>query len=349
MFFPTPKIVYPNDNKEIIAKIEKLLCEENLKNDFIEEYAIILSDEDELIAVIGRYLNNLRCLVIKKEYRNYNLANILIDFMIKRIYKNHFKEIFVFTKPINFKIFQNLGFRIIYNNDEFGFLTNRFDLLNKYLKYLLNEKEDKENSSVIVMNANPFTKGHEYLIKKACENSSFVYVIMVSEEASLFTYKERLDMIKLAIQKFSNVKILEGSNYLVSKNVFPSYFLPSKEEVVKQQIILDSFIFVNYIVPALNIKKRFVGEEPFSITTNLYNQIMTEVFKTKEIELIIIPRKKYQDKSISATQVRKLFIQGNFEEISQLVPTSSLNYLKNLNYSKYKENKELLKLVEKKY
>ncbi|QTX02685.1 [citrate (pro-3S)-lyase] ligase [Candidatus Phytoplasma luffae] len=349
MLFQKPKIIYPKDNKnkEIFIKIKKILYEEKFQKDIIDEYAIILSNENEIIGVIGRYLNNLRCLVIQPKYRNYNFANILIDFMIKRIYKNNFKEVFVFTKSINCKIFKNLGFKIIYSNDEFSFLTNRYDIFTQYLEYLKQEKEENNNNSAIVMNANPLTKGHEHLIKTASQNSDFVYIIMVSEEGSLFTYKERLDMVKLVTQNYNNIKVVEGSNYLVSKNVFPSYFLSSKEEVIKKQIILDSFIFVTHIASVLNIKKRFVGEEPFSFTTNLYNQIMKDIFQKQGIELVILPRLRYKDKAISATQARKLFINSKFEQIAEIVPISSLNYLKNLNPEKYKENKKLLSLVDK--
>lgn len=55
----------------------------------------------------------------------------------------------------------------------------------------------------------------------------------------------------------------------------------------------------------------------------------------------------FQRKAISATQVRKLFIQGNFDKIKNLVPKSTFNFLKKLDYLKYRTDPDLLKLVDK--
>ncbi|KXT29273.1 citrate lyase ligase C-terminal domain protein [Candidatus Phytoplasma oryzae] len=352
--FQKPKIISAED-KVILKEIKTLLKEENLKKDLIEEYACIFTNKNSMIGFIGRYANNLRCLVIKKKYRQYNIANILIDFMLKRIYQQNFREIFVFTKPINFDIFMNLGFKLIFNNKKFGFFTNRYDLFQEYLNYLSSQKIEYQNlkihqdNSVIIMNANPFTKGHEFLIQKAIQKSNFVYVIIVKEEASLFSYAQRLYMVKSATCSLKNVKIIEGSNYLVSKNVFPSYFLKSKKAASLEQMYLDASIFSNFIAPRLDIKKRFVGEEPFSKVTHLYNMTMKKILFKKKIELIIVSRMMFKNKFISATQVRKFFIEGNFKEIKNLVPYTTFEFLKKLDYKKYQNQINLLKLVDKNF
>ncbi|WP_153369264.1 nucleotidyl transferase family protein [Candidatus Phytoplasma sacchari] len=349
----SPKIVDFNDYS-ILKKIEKILKEEDLKKDLVEEYAVIFSnDKNEIAAFIGRYANNLRCLVVKKKFRQYNISNILVDFMSKRIYKLNFREIFVFTKFDNLNIFENLGFKSIFHNDKFCFLTNRYDLFEKYLDYLslnkikLNHYKINTFNSVIVMNSNPFTKGHYFLIQNAIKQSQFVYIILVREELSLFTYEQRREMVKLGIKDLKNVKIIEGSNYLISKNVFPSYFFKSQEESSLEQMHLDSFIFSDFIAPRLDVKRRFVGSEPFSRTTELYNNVMKKIFLNKGLELIIIPRILFKTRAISATIVRKLFIKGEFQKIKKLVPLSTFNFLKNLNYLEYRKNPNLLKFVNK--
>ncbi|MDV3158388.1 MAG: hypothetical protein Q8753_01890 [Pigeon pea little leaf phytoplasma] len=124
------------------------------------------------------------------------MTNLLISFIIKRIYKENFNEIFVFTKPINFTIFKKLGFKLIYFNEDFGFFTNRYDYFEEYLVYLSeiqkkNIVSNMNNISAIVMNANPFTKGHQYLVQTASNNSDFVYLIMVKEDISLFSGRQR--------------------------------------------------------------------------------------------------------------------------------------------------------------
>ncbi|MDV3166251.1 MAG: adenylyltransferase/cytidyltransferase family protein ['Waltheria sp.' little leaf phytoplasma] len=282
------------------------------------------------------------------------MANLLISFIIKRIYEENFNEIFVFTKPINFTIFKKLGFKLIYCDKDFGFFTNRYDYFEEYLVYLseIHKKNNLSNSnniSAIIMNANPFTKGHHYLVKTASNNSDFVYIIMVKEDISLFSYEQRKEMVKLATKDIPNVFVVEGSNYLVSRNVFPSYFLSSPEQVIRSQIILDTNIFTNYIACKLAIKTRYVGEEPFSYTTNLYNTIMKEILFKSSIELVILPRLIEDFKPISATQVRKLFIQGNFKDMKKLVPITTLKFLQKLNYKKYAQNPEISKLIDKSF
>ncbi|WP_425380550.1 [citrate (pro-3S)-lyase] ligase [Spiroplasma endosymbiont of Stenodema calcarata] len=336
-------------DKLTLNKIEKLLGSVNLKSDIIEECAVIYDESKNVIATVSRYLNTLKCLAIEPAYQGNNLANKLVTYMIQRIYDQGWNEVFVFTKPDYFSTFQSLGFNIIYQNHNFAFLTNRDDLFKNYLDYLAKEKTNYNNASVIVMNANPFTKGHLFLVQQASLKSDFVYIIPVKESGSLFTYQQRKTMIELGIQEFKNVKLLEGSNYLVSKNVFPSYFLSSPLAVIQEQTNLDVHIFVDYIAKALQIKTRFVGEEPYSLTTNEYNKTMKTVFMANDLNLIIIPRLSFNEKAISATTARKLFIQGDFDELQRIVPKTSADFLKKLDYLSYQKLSNIDDLINKDY
>ncbi|MDO8060028.1 GNAT family N-acetyltransferase [Candidatus Phytoplasma citri] len=155
-----PRIVHEGEINEI-ESIKQLLFRNGLINDLVHEYVIIKDLNNKLIGVVGRYYNNIRCLSIDPEYQGYNLANLLISFIIKRIYTENFNEIFVFTKPMNFTIFKKLGFQMIYCNEDFGFFTNRYDYFEEYLVYLseINKKNNLSNSnniSAIIMNANPW-------------------------------------------------------------------------------------------------------------------------------------------------------------------------------------------------
>ncbi|PQP78702.1 [citrate (pro-3S)-lyase] ligase [Spiroplasma sp. ChiS] len=278
------KQVLPNEYN-YINHINQFLESLDLRPDLVQEYGVIYNQK-QIIGVIGRYLNNLKCLGVSPSYQGYNLANTLVTYMIEKIYQQGFNEVFVFTKPVYEELFQQLGFELIVKNEKALFLTNRYDYFQNYLQYLRSQKQPTELNGVIVLNANPFTKGHQYLIKKASEQMECVYLILVKEEASLFTYQQRLTMTKLGTKYLRNVVVLEGSYYLVSKNIFPSYFLPSVTEVIKTQTQLDTQIFLNYFVPLLRIKKRFVGEEPFSKTTNLYNETMRSMMRNNNFDLV---------------------------------------------------------------
>ncbi|WP_368486539.1 [citrate (pro-3S)-lyase] ligase [Spiroplasma sp. DGKH1] len=336
-------------DKLTLSKVGELLKSVNLKQDIIDECAVIYDENENVIATVSRYLNTLKCLAIDRHYQGNNLANKLVTYMIQKIYQQGWNEVFVFTKPDYFGVFQQLGFNIIYQNNNFAFLTNRYDLFKNYLDYLAKEKNNHRYASVIVMNANPFTKGHWYLVQQASLQSDFVYIIPVKEQGSLFNYQERKKMIEQGVQEFKNVKVLEGSNYLVSKNVFPAYFLPSPQAVISEQTNLDAHIFVDYIAKALQVTTRFVGDEPYSTTTNEYNKMMATVFAANHFNLVIIPRLTFNNHAISATTARKLFITGDFEQLQAIVPWSTFNFLKKLDYLSYQKIPNIKALIEKDY
>lgn len=344
------KISNVNLNDQLtLKKVNNLLKSVNLTPDTIDECAVICDEAENIIATISRYLNTIKCLAINPDYQGNNIANKLVTYMIQHIYQNGWNEVFVFTKPNYFKVFQQLGFNIIYQNETFAFLTNRFDLFQNYLNYLVSVKVSAANSSVIVMNANPFTNGHLHLVKVASEQSDFVYIIPVREEGSLFSYQERLAMIQAGVQELANVKVLAGSNYLVSKKVFPSYFLPSSLAVIKEQTTLDAHIFSNYVAKALNVQTRFVGHEPYSPTTNQYNEMMKTIFHTTNLNLVVVPRLAFKQAPISATLARKLFINGDFTKLKAIVPKTTLDFLQQLDYLSYQQLANISKLVDKDY
>ena len=73
------------------------------------------------------------------------------------------------------------------------------------------------------MNANPFTKGHQYLVEKAAQESPHVYVFVLSEDKSLFSKKHVSQWCK-RVAHLPNVTVLSTEDYLVSSATFPTYF-----------------------------------------------------------------------------------------------------------------------------
>lgn len=48
----------------------------------------------------------------------------------------------------------------------------------------------------IVMNCNPFTLGHRYLIEYASKYVDYLYIFVVEEDKSFFPFSDRIDLIK---------------------------------------------------------------------------------------------------------------------------------------------------------
>ena len=187
--------------------------------------------------------------------------------------------------------------------------------------------EGKKQIGVIVMNCNPFTLGHKYLIDEALSKTDFLYVFIVEEDRSVFPFKERLNLVKEQYKDCRDICVMGGGRYIISKNTFPEYF--DKEKLQNESInpVMDLSIFGKWIAPALNISIRFVGTEPKDRVTNQYNMTMKEVLKDYGITVCEIPRKYVNDQVISATNVRKYWTESRYDELKQIVPEVTYNYL----------------------
>ena len=176
---------------------------------------------------------------------------------------------------------------------------------------------------VVVMNCNPFTLGHRYLIEQAAKQVKRLYVMVVREDCSLFAYTERKAMVEQGVADIKNVTVIDGSDYAISRATFPTYFLKRLDDAADTQMQLDLDLFRRHIAPALGATVRFVGTEPTDQLTRRYNQLMHEALKdVREID-----RLEKDGNAVSASRVRKAMEQGDMNTIRQLVPPTTLPYI----------------------
>ena len=90
----------------------------------------------------------------------------------------------------------------------------------------------------------------------------------------------------------------------------------------------DVEIFGKEIAPTLGITIRFAGEEPKDNVTRQYNETMKEILPRYGVEFHEIPRKKLGEEPISASSVREALKVGDFDKIKNLVPETTLKYLR---------------------
>lgn len=309
-----------------------LLKESGLKteNTVHETYGIF--ENDVLVATGSTFENIIKCIAIKESYQGGSVFNELISFLISTIYEKGFKDIYVYTKPISEKAFSFLGFKTIERvGNDLVFMENSTSGFDKYINSLV-APEIQGTVGSIVMNANPFTNGHLYLVEQAKKICDILHIFVVSENKSVFDFNTRLNLIKEGTNHLNNVFYHSTSNYLVSSQTFPSYFLKESVSVTEVQAELDSRIFKYHIAPKLNIGYRFVGEEPFSKPTEIYNETMKKVFSYSPNPnyplLDIIKRSEVDEKPISASTVRNLIANGEFDKVEKLVPKTTYDFLK---------------------
>ena len=109
---------------------------------------------------------------------------------------------------------------------------------------------------------------------------------------------------------------------MISFATFPGYFLKEKESIITAQAQLDLQVFKK-IAGELNITARYVGEEPDSLTTNIYNRVMTRELTASGIRCEVIPRNKIGGTTVSASGARQALKQDDWEAFRLLVPETT--------------------------
>lgn len=217
----------------------------------------------------------------------------------------------------------------------------------EYLRMVKEETPDtwkKGTTGAIVMNCNPFTLGHKYLISKAAGCVDHLYIFVVEEDRSFFPFEDRIQLVKAGTKEFENVIVVPSGKLIISSVTFPGYFLKDSPDAIGVDTAMDVDIFAKYIAAPLNITRRFVGEEPIDLITRSYNESMKDILPRYGIEVSEIPRKEASGGVISASRVRRALKTGDFDIIRRLVPDTTLQYLQERKEQYLEKEKEEGKL-----
>ena len=334
-------------------RIEAFLKRNGLRFDDMHYYAAVTDDDGEMIAGGGLKGNVIKCVAVDDAHKGEAIANTLISHLIAHANEEGHSNVMLFTKPKNRQLFESLSFRLLAEAPEAVLMETGIGGINYMVEQLKKIKEEgevcKENNQgckkeektnlnpstpqplttttplrgVVVMNCNPFTLGHRYLIEQAAKQVERLFVMVVREDCSLFSYAERKAMVEQGVAHLKNVTVIDGSEYAISQATFPTYFLKRLDDAADTQMLLDLDLFRRHIAPALGATVRFVGTEPTDRLTRRYNQLMHEVLA----DVREIVRLEKEGNAVSASRVRKAMEQGDMSTIRQLVPPTTLPYI----------------------
>ncbi|MBD5162743.1 MAG: [citrate (pro-3S)-lyase] ligase [Oscillibacter sp.] len=318
--------VSPGD-KRAMAEIDALLEREGVRRDRNLDYICALYDEDYRVAATGSCFGpTLRCFAVSAGHQGEGLLNQVVTHLMEVQLERGNLRLFLYTKESTAKFFGDLGFyEIARVSGSLVFMENRRDGFAGYLRTLELARRSGR-SAALVMNANPFTLGHQYLAETAAASCDALHLFLVSEDASLFPFAVRKKLVTEGVAHLPNVVCHDSGPYIISSATFPSYFLKDEAAVIEGHARLDLAIFVR-IAQALGVTVRYVGEEPTSQVTGLYNQIMAAELPKAGIGCTVIPRKEAEGAPISASAVRRLIRAGRLEEVRALVPRTTYAYL----------------------
>ena len=344
----------PLSLNSVRRRVEAFLTANGLRLAPLDCYVVVTRDEDgnEILAGGGLDGNVIKCVAVSESARSEGLMNILVSRLIAIAREEGRESVKAFTKPENEGIFKSLGFGLLASAPKAILMENGRGGLPEYRKYLASLARPGRNGA-IVMNANPFTKGHRYLVEQAASQVDNLYVIVVKEDRSRFPYVERKSMIEAGCAGLDNVVVCGGSDYAISAATFPTYFLKKLDDATDTQIALDLDLFVNHIAQPLGVTVRFAGSEPEDALTRRYNELMAEILPgtsvavvrqdhqpdselvegsavrqaRRPIDFVEIPRLEQNGNPISATSLRRALDKGNLKEAMEYIPKSTVPYL----------------------
>jgi len=327
-YFNLEEIIIENKRSKKLNEVKKFLLEQGLTFDGNIEYTVALYDNNKIVATGSFEGRILKCIAVDDSYKGMGISNTIISYLISEQYRRGNSHLFVYTKPKNYRIFLDLGFyKIAEVPNKVTLLENDPTGIKKFINKIKSKKVDGDVISSIVVNCNPFTLGHKYLIEKASRESDIVHVFVVSEDKSVFPSDVRYKLVEEGLRHLKNVILHKCEDYIISSATFPSYFMKKQNEAVKTHCLLDIEIFMKYIVPALGINKRYVGEEPLCEVTKTYNDTMKEMLPKCKVEVIEVPRIEIGGNITSASKIRQLIKQNKLLEVRSLVPVTTYNFL----------------------
>ena len=308
-----------------IAAAKQLIERHGLSFEAGFDNLVGIFEQDELIAVGARAGNVLKMLAVEAAYQGGGLLGEIVTMLVARGYAAGFDSLFVYTKPEYAGSFQALNFKLLASGAKVALLEygnglkNWLDSQSALIKTGVN--------GAVVMNCNPFTLGHRYLVETAARQVDHLYLFIVREERSIFPFAVRFRLAQEGVRDLKNVIVLDTGNYLVSSATFPTYFLKQDDPVARIQMELDVTLFASRIAPFFGIRERFVGSEPLCPLTYAYNETMRELLPAHGIALIEIERKAALSEVISASRVRKLLAHQDLTQLQNHVPASTLAFL----------------------
>ena len=294
--------------------------------------AVVENSDEKIIATASIQGKVIKMVAADSEWQEAGLSGMVISDLLRYARENGIFHLFVYTKCEMADKFACLGFRELAKTETVALMESGHPSSEDFRQMLRKSRAfpDTTNIGAAVMNCNPFTLGHRYLIETAAQKCEGLYVVMVEEDLSLFPFRDRLSLVEKGTADLKNVKIIPSGDYAVSRATFPTYFLKEKglASVSERQAELDATLFANLFVPELSIIKRFVGTEPFCPTTAKYNEMMKKVLPPRGVEVVEIPR--LNDPSgiaVSASRVRRAIVEGNLEALRIMLPSETIDYL----------------------
>lgn len=293
------------------------------------EFTVIVRDQDGGMVGTGSFSGEvLRNIAVDESIQGAGLTSMILTALMQELARRGVMHYFVFTQPAKARFFTGLGFNEIARAEPYAvLLESGLGSVKSYCSFISKIAAHlPAKRAAVVVNCNPFTKGHHALISRAAAENDGVIVFVVSEDCSLFPFEDRIRLVRAGVADLENVIVVPAGEYIVSSATFPTYFT-RKEDLLSAQTGLDISLFATQIAPRLGISVRYAGEEPYCPVTEAYNRAMLNIFPGHGMEVCVIPRIEVDGEIVSASKVRDLIRQNEWERLKSLLPDVTIAYL----------------------
>ena len=308
---------------------EQLLQNTGLVPEETPEQTVLLWQGDRLAATGSRQGNILKYLAVDPAHQGEGLLATLLTALRQEAFSQGYRHLFLYTKPANEHLFTDLMFYPVAATDQVLLMEDKPDGVQSFLKTLPAQACDGIVGAA-VMNCDPFTLGHRYLVETAAKECDKLYVFVLSEDRGHFSAADRLAMVKAGTADLENVTVLPTGPYLISAATFPTYFLKDRDGAEQVQCLLDIAIFCKYFAPHFGISRRYVGTEPLSPMTGKYNVSLKAHLPARGIEVRELARLEKAGAPVSASAVRKALAENDWDTLKELVPPTTFDYLQKI-------------------
>lgn len=316
---------YPQD----LALLQEFLSRHHLTCDADLDCAFGLFDLGGRLAACGCAAKDLlKCFAVEDALRGQNALGPLVSALVQDRFAAGFFDLFIITRRPNADLFAACGFYPVVSTDALVLLESRPDGPEHFASPLLRPEDTQTRVGAIVMNADPFTLGHQALADQASAQCDVLHLFVVEEDRAIFPTDVRLALVRAGTAHLPNVRVHLSGRYMISQATFPTYFLKQDEDAASLHSQLDITLFAQRIAPALHITCRFAGQEPMDPVTARYNDAMREILPRHGIHFVEIPRVARDGQAISASRVRSLLrAYGPCPKALDLVPPTTRAYL----------------------
>lgn len=308
-----------------LRRLVSFLHEAGLDYDDRVSFSVCVYDEDELVATGSRDGAILKCIAVKADRQGEGLTATVLTELLRDAFAHGVRHLFLYTKPHNAGLFSPLGFYEVARTRDTLLMEDVPDGARRFAQSLAAPGEGV--CGAVVVNCNPFTLGHRYLIERAAAACDKLYVFVLSEDRSFFPAADRMELVREGVRDLPHVFVRPTGDYLISQATFPTYFIKEKAHAPRMQCELDLAVFADVFARTLHITRRFVGTEPNCAVTAAYNAALRDYLPPRGIEVVELQRIEAQGEPISASRVRALLQQGDFAGLRPLVPDVTYRYL----------------------